>query len=261
MGAAPEMSFVSHMVLGAPILLTHCGLLQTSQCFPPLPETARRKGSVGPEGGRDACMLLPRGAEFFSLVVDRVGGVYVKPQGGGERIYCIQPQFAALARLLPGDSACRAIAYAAGAAGGRGAAGADRGPSGALPSGAPGAPVLGVYDLTRLEGRDLGGRGVLERHALLQDTVALNARQFEEHAAREGRAGHAGRADAPCGWSSHVCVHWVGWQEACVGVLHSGTELPFQASHICRLDEDEYVKMLAPVRTAWPFEEDSKGSR
>jgi hypothetical protein len=235
MGAAVEMSFVSHMVLGAPIMLTHHGLLQASKGFPLIPDTSRRKCTVGHEGSHDACMLLPRDAEFFSLVVDKVGGVYVKPQGGGERIYCIQPQFAALSRLLPGDSACRAIAYPSEVAGAAGLAGTA------------GALVLGVYDLTRLEGSDLHEQGVLERHALLHETVSLNFRQFEEHAARVHAAG-----PRPCEWNPHVRVHWVGWQEACVNVLQNSKDLPFQASHICRLDEDEYVKLLAPVRTKWP---------
>jgi hypothetical protein len=227
MGAAAEMSFVSHMVLGAPILLTHHGLLPASQRFPLIPDASRRKCTVSDEGKHDACMLLPRDAEFFSLVVDKVGGVYVRPQGGGERIYCIQPQFASLSRLLPADSACRAIAYT---------------------SEAPcvsNTLVLGVYDLTRLEGSDLHERAILERHALLHETVALNFRQFEEHARV-----HAA-APRPSEWDSNVRVHWVGWQEACVNVLQNSKDLPFQASHICRLDEDEYVKLLAPVRTHW----------
>ena len=241
MGATVEMSFVSHMVLGAPILLTHHGLLQASNIFPLIPNTSRRKCKVEHAGAHEACMLLPCDAEFFSLVVDKVGGVYVKPQGGGERIYCIQPQFAALSRLLPGNSACRAIAYPSEVVGAAGAAGA------AGTSGTSGALVLGVYDLTRLEGNDLHERGVLERHALLHETVSLNFRHFEEHAARVHAAG-----PRPCEWYSHVRVHWVGWQDACVNALENSKDLPFKASHICRLDEDEYVKLLAPVCTKWP---------
>jgi len=242
MSAAVKMSFVSHMVLGAPILVTHHGLLQASKVFPLIPETSRRKCTVDHEGKHDACMLLPCDAEFFSLVVDKVGGVYVKPQGGGERIYCIQPQFAVLSRLLPGDSACRAIAYPSGVAG---AAGSD--PKGAHAAGNSGALVLGVYDITRLEGNDLHELGVLERHALLHETVSMNFRLYEEHTARVQAAGRR-----PCEWNPHVRVHWVGWQEACVNVLQNSKDLPFQASFICRLDEEEYVKLLAPVRTNWP---------
>ena len=224
MAAAGDMSFVSHMVLGAPILLTCNGLLEISNEFPLIPASSRRKCTVDGERKHDACMLLPHDAEFFSLVVDKVGGVYVQPQGGGDRIYCIQPQFASLARLLPGDSACRAIAYTS----------------------VSNVLVLGLYDLTRLEGTDLRPRTILERHAMLHETVALNFRQYELHAAQA----HAAAARARQ-WDANVRVHWVGWQEACLEVLEKSRDLPFKASHICRLEEDEYVKLLAPVRTSW----------
>lgn len=235
-----DMRFVSHVVLGAPVLLTHHGLLQVCKNFPSLPNTSRRKCTVEDARKHDACMLLPHDAEFFSIVVDKVGGVYVQPQGSDDRIYCLQPQFASLSRLIPADSACRAIVYFYVTTGAH--------PSGSSADSASAAstPILGVYDMTRLEGNDLQHMTILQRHELLHNTVTLNFKQFEEHMSRASAT-----APGTGEWNNNVRVHWVGWQEACVKVLETCRDIPFKTSHICRLDENEYVKMLTPVTTRW----------
>jgi hypothetical protein len=215
-------STVAHMVLGAPILLTRRGVVDFSGLFPGIPDVTRRKRAAQTEHSRDACMLLPQAAEFFSVVVDSAGGVYIQPQGGDERVYCIQPQFSSVARLLPGDSACRVIVY----------------------PGSEGALTMGMYDMARLGGVDLQDRAVLERHAMLHDTVNSNFQRCQELE----RAHSTPNSTA---WEANVRVHWVGWQEACVRVLGSTDSLPFKAAHMCRLDDNEYVSMLTPIRTDW----------
>ena len=230
------MRFVSHMVLGAPIILTHIGLLEVSKNFPRIPDTSRRKCTIDARQNQEPCMLLPLDAEFFSVVVDRVGGLYVRPQCDRERIYCLQPQFASLSRLLPGDSACRAIAYSS----------APTSTHDSQPMSDAGVPVLGVYDLTRLEGKDLTHLSILQRHELLHKTVMLNFQKFEEYTLRVNPG-----AQRMGEWNQCVRVHWVGWQEACVKTLETCKELPFKTSHICRLDEDQYFKMLTPITTMW----------
>lgn len=218
-----DASTVAHMVLGAPILLTRRGVVNFSHAFPAIPDVKRRKCTAAGDRSKDACMLLPRGAEFFSVVVDCAGGVYVQPQGCEERVYCIQPQFSSVARLLPRDSACRVIVYTCTA----------------------GTVTMGMYDMARLGGVDLEDKAVMERHAMLHETVTSNFKRAQEHERAQGAAPRCG------GWEANVRVHWVGWQEACVQVLGNAQSLPFHTAHICRLDDDEYVNMLTPIRTGW----------
>jgi hypothetical protein len=218
-----KMNMVSHMVLGAPILLARQGLLHISREFPRIPDINRRKCTAVKERSKDACMLLPCDAEFFAIVVDRVAGVYIKPHGADEIIYRMQPQFASLARLLPGDSACLVIVYHCNL----------------------GKLHMGVYDLTRLSGVDLKAKTLLERHAILHETVSFNFKQFQSLRHQQGAPPHSE-------WEANVWVFWVGWQEACVNVVAHSTDLPFKPAYICRLDDDEYVKLLTPIKTAWP---------
>ena len=181
MACMGKMNTVSHMVLGAPILLARQGLLHISREFPRIPDINRRKCTAVKERSKDACMLLPCDAEFFAIVVDRVGGVYIKPHGADEIIYRMQPQFASIARLLPGDSACLVIVYHCN--------------SGKL--------HMGVYDLTRLSGVDLKAKTLLERHAILHETVSFNFKQFQDLCHQQG-APHAQRVGGQClgilGW-------------------------------------------------------------
>lgn len=68
-----DASTVAHMVLGAPILLTRRGVVNFSHAFPAIPDVKRRKCTAAGDRSKDACMLPPRGAEFFSVVVDCAG--------------------------------------------------------------------------------------------------------------------------------------------------------------------------------------------
>ena len=104
---------------------------------------------------------------------------------------------------------------------------------------------MGVYDLTRLSGVDLKAKTLFERQAILHETVSFNFKQFQDLRHQQGAPPHSA-------WEPNVWVFWVGWQEACVNVVAHSTDLPFNPAYICRLDNEEYVKLLTPIKTAWP---------
>lgn len=208
------MNSVAHLVLGAPILVSsRAGVCHIGKYFPAIPDFQGRKRSTSKECDRDASMLLPQDAAFFAVVVDAVGGMYIRPQSDEELVYCMKPEFALLARLIPADSSCLVIVYHC----------------------SSGTLNMGLYDLLRLDGVDLKDKPLLERHSLLHETFHFNLRKHEEH-------GH-GPADL------NIRVHWVGWQEACIRLITSASSLPFKPACICRLDENEYVHMLTPIKT------------
>ena len=136
-------------------------------------------------------------------------------RGGDEIIY---PQFASLARFILGGSACLVIVYHCN--------------SGKL--------HMGVYDLTRLSGVDLKAKTLLERHAILHETVSFNFKQFQDQCHQQRVQG----VPEHSAWEANVWVFWVGWQEACVNVVAHSTDLPFKPADICRLDDGQYVKLL-----------------
>lgn len=210
---------VAHLVLGAPLLVSFCTSLTTiDERFPDLPQMVARKG-VGSQGCReDASMVLPEGAAFFSVVVDAVGGLYVRSQECTETIYFLRPEFALLASLIPADSACRVLVFLS--------------RSGEL--------QMGVYDLLRHAGTDLRQKSLFERHAMLHQTFHFNMQMFQEHEAGHGRQGRC----------CNICVHSVGWHEACVRLLANSACLPFTPAGVCLLYEGEYVRTLTPIATS-----------
>jgi hypothetical protein len=220
------MNSVAHGVLGAPIIVSsRTSIFHVGRDFPwpAIPDFQRRKCTASKACDRNASMLLPQDAAFFAVVVDTVGGLYIRPQSDEETIYCMKPEFALLARLIPADSSCLVIVYHCG--------------SGNL--------NMGLYDLRRLDGVDLQDKPLLERHSMLHETFHFNLRQLEEH-----QASHGHRC-ADLGSTLNIRVHWVGWQEACIRLIENDSNLPFKPACICRLDEAEYVHMLTPIKTRW----------
>jgi hypothetical protein len=218
------MNSVAHGVLGAPIIVSsRTSISHVGRDFPAIPDFQRRKCTASKACDRNASMLLPQDAAFFAVVVDTVGGLYIRPQSDEETIYCMKPEFTLLARLIPADSSCLVIVYHCG--------------SGNL--------NMGLYDLRRLDGVDLQDKPLLERHSMLHETFHFNLRQLEEH-----QASHGHRC-ADLGSTLNIRVHWVGWQEACIRLIENDSNLPFKPACICRLDEAEYVHMLTPIKTRW----------
>jgi len=52
---------------------------------------------------------MPRDAEFFSVIVDTVWGLYIRPRGDDDVIYCMKPEFSVLAQLILADTSCLVI--------------------------------------------------------------------------------------------------------------------------------------------------------
>ena len=106
------MKNLAHLVLGAPILLSSPSvMLEVLQKFPVVPKSLRGKRSFSNEHDKNASMLMPREADFFAVVVDQVGGLYIRPRDDDGVIYCLKPEFALLAKLIPADSSCLVIVY------------------------------------------------------------------------------------------------------------------------------------------------------
>lgn len=203
---------VAHLVLGAPLLVSFCTSLKTiDERFPDIPRMVARKDAGSQVCREDASMVLPEGAAFFAVVVDSVGGMYVRSQECTETIYFLRPEFALLASLIPADSACRVLVF----------------------HNRAGELQMGVYDLLRHAGADLRHQSLFERHAILHHTFHFNMQMFQEHEACHGRHGRG----------CNICVHSIGWHDACVRLLESS--LPFAPAGVCVLHEDEYMRLLA----------------
>jgi hypothetical protein len=224
MTSMPGMNSVTHSVLGAPIIVSsRTSLFHVGMDFPAIPDCQRRKCATSRECDQNASMLLPQDAAFFAVVVDAVGGLYIRPQSDEDTIYCMKPEFALLARLIPADSSCLVIVYHCGA----------------------GTLNMGLYDLMRLGGVGLKDKPLLELHSMLHETFHFNLRKHEQHQAAHGHQ------CADLRNTLNIRVHWVGWQEACIRLFEDDSELPFKPACIYRLDEAEYVHMLTPIRTRW----------
>jgi len=211
---------VAHLVLGAPILISSPQVIfDVLEKFPVVPQSLDRMRSCSVEYGTTASMLMPQNADFFAVVVDKVGGLYVRPRGEDGAIYCMKPEFALLGKLIPPDSSCLVLVYLGGS----------------------GDMRMGLYDLMRNAGVDLTEKSILERHSILHDTFHFNLQKLKEHAASHSH--HILEEHI------NISVHWVGWQEACMRVIAEGSQLPFETACICRLDADAYVHMITPIQT------------
>jgi hypothetical protein len=78
---------------------------------------------------------------------------------------------------------------------------------------------------------------------MLHETFHFNLRNHEEHEVSHDH----GRVDLEN--TLNIRVHWVGWQETCIRLIKSDSNLPFKTACICQLDENEYVYMLTPIKT------------
>ena len=213
---------LAHLVLGAPLLISspHT-VFYAADNFPVIPESLSRKRSCRKVHSKNPSMLMPKDAEFFSVVIDKVGGVYIRPRGEEEIMYMIKPEFALLSRIVPADSSCLVIVYHC--------------DSGIL--------RMGLYDLLRLSGVDFNTRTLLERHSILHSTFNFNLAKLKEYTATDSAFANFLET------SMKISVHWVGWQEACMRVILEDSMLPFHAACICRLEETGYVHMILPIKT------------
>ena len=150
-------------VFGVPVLLKLDGSVLLGET---LPEAPRCEGGryTSCAATRDcAAMLLPRGAEMFTIYIDKQGGHFVRGQEEKQDccFYVLKERWCTLRNMLPADSTCRAIVYSLRC----------------------GRLVMGVYDVTRLAGVDKTSEPVFSRQEVLFNLwrTAAPASDIEHH--------------------------------------------------------------------------------
>lgn len=138
-----------HHVLGIPIFVRLNSLLTMT---PELPSIAGRQRSSTQETAQHPATLLPYDGIFLTIIIDQNGGLYVRTQKEENKLYVMQPRWAAVATLFPKDSILFAILYTS----------------------SNGMLVLGIYDIVREEGTELLNHSLLERHAKVQQYIRNN---------------------------------------------------------------------------------------
>ncbi len=134
----------AHNVVGVEVFFGPLSAELAWDVMPSMPTTAERVQRSMVKHNFSPAMLLPRGAEFYSIYADLRQGLYVKAQSS-ESLFMLQSRWARLRQLLPPDSTCLVLIY--------------ENKSGVL--------TMGVYDVLRVEGVDRKELTVFERQAQL----------------------------------------------------------------------------------------------
>ena len=84
--------------------------------------------------------------------------------------------------------------------------------------------VLGIYDLIQCEGESMYAKDILCRHTTLHQCFRPNIKNGD------------------------IIIHWIGYEAACCETLRNNKRnLPFKASRILRLQNNEYSFVLTPL--------------
>lgn len=130
-------------VLGVEVLLLVDSTALLCETLPSVPRIDAGKYTSSPATSELPAMLFPRGAEIFTIYIDKNGGHFARAQDSG--FYVLREHWRTLVHTLPPDSTCRALVY--------------REHSGRL--------VMGVFDLTKLAGADKTAETIFERQEAL----------------------------------------------------------------------------------------------
>jgi hypothetical protein len=150
-------------VLGVQVLLKMDGLVLLEETLPKVPRCEAGRYTSSAATRECAAMLLPRGAEMFTIYIDKHGGHYVRGVEGEQdcSFFVLKERWCTLRNVLPADSTCRAIVYSLRC----------------------GRLVMGVYDVTRLAGVDKTSEPVFSRQEVLFNLwrTAAPASDIEHH--------------------------------------------------------------------------------
>ena len=146
----------AHNVVGVEVFFGPLAAVLACDVMPKLPMTAKRLQRSTAEHKKSGAMLLPRGAELYSIFSDVRQGLFVQTQGC-ESLFMLQTRWVKLRKLLPADSSCLVLVY----------------------ENKHGVLTMGVYDVLRVEGVDQKQLTVYERQEQLSSL-------FEKAPALEG---------------------------------------------------------------------------
>jgi len=130
-------------VLGVEVLLMVDSSALLCETLPSVPRIDAGKYTSNPATSELPATLFPRGAEIFTIYIDKQGGHFARAQDSG--FYVLKAHWRTLVHAVPPDSICRALVY--------------REHSGRL--------VMGVFDLPKLAGTDKTAETIFERQEAL----------------------------------------------------------------------------------------------
>jgi|APGre2960657444_1045066.scaffolds.fasta_scaffold00333_4 hypothetical protein len=195
-------------VLGVQILLRLDSNTLLSDALPMVPPFDERRYTSTAETSGSPAMIFPRGAEIFTIYIDANKGLFVRTQDKG--FYVLQRTWGAIVNFLPPDSTCRVLVYKDNC----------------------GRLKMGVFDLTKLQGRDIISDPIFERQKALFDLW------------RDSKVA-----------SEDIVHHWVGMEGSLLTYMKNKTfvnQLQFEVDNILRIqdsdgNEDNYKLVLRPL--------------
>ena len=164
---------------------------------------SRLEGMKDSDDGQEVAIVLPDESVILTLCIDAVGGVYIYTALCPGQMFLVKASWRCVADIFDPDSIVHGIAY----------------------HNRDGEMTIGIFDASRLAGRDIRGMQVLERHIHVHGVLH--------------------RKPLP----PHVQYHWAGFAHCCWTHIDRDTN-PFPAHQMLVLGGDgTNRRVLGPLLT------------